>query len=350
MKRLAIALFVAACNPDVRGPETGDVDDTNVAEGCRSTPLSTGGPRVVAVSHPYDADGDQTDTWELLSLDGDALTPTGTTFRVGRGMGGRIAWAPDGSLAVAVLDHGGLGVFRPDGTVVEADWDGGIYVNDAQFDPSGERLFVVDGNWVNNGGGVYEVAIDCDTGLPSLVGQVVESKLGAFLFDDVLVADAGAARIDVNADTLDAAVTLFDYEDAIIGAADRIGDTLYVGDTSEFSGVENRVAIASVAGGITEITEVVINNPYGIGAVAGGAVVASGYDNEIVGLTVSGVADRLASELPGAVAVAPGGLVLVAEVSSLRLVRFDGQTLEDVDTYELGDGLDRMPGSIGVQP
>lgn len=348
MRATTLFVLLAACNPDVRGPETGDTDV--VADACRETPRPAGGPRLVALSHPYTTTGAQTNAWELLSLDGDVVTPTGTTMSLGRGMGSTVAWAPDGSLAVTVHDDGTIGVFTSDGTVVEATWDGGFYAVDARFDATGGRLFVVDGNWVNNGGGVYEVAVDCDTGVPSLVGKVVDSKLGSYLFEDVLVADSAASTVDLDASTLGDAVTLFDYEDAIVGGAARHGDTLYVGDYSEFSGVENRVAMATLGSSITKTGEVVLLDPIAIAAVEGGAVVASGYGDQIVGLTASGIADRLDSELPGAIAVGPGGLVLVAEVSSLRLVRFDGQNLEDVDTYELGDGLDRMPGSIGVQP
>ena len=84
MMRLLLPLL-AACNHEVRGPETGD--DLPL-DGCRSTPLPAGGPRVVAVSHPYTATGGQADAWELLSLDGDALTETGTTLSLGRGNGG----------------------------------------------------------------------------------------------------------------------------------------------------------------------------------------------------------------------------------------------------------------------
>ncbi len=350
MKRLLALLVLSACNHDVRGPETGDTDDTDV-NGCRAEPLAAGGPRLVAISFPYTASGAQTNAWELFSLDGDVLSPTGTTMSLGRGQGAPVAWAPDGSLAVTVHDDGTIGVFLADGTVVEAAWDGGFYADDVKFDATGERLFVVDGNWVNNGGGVYEVAIDCASGVPSMVGKVVDSKLGSHLLGDVLVADATAMAIDVDAGTLASAATLFDYADAIVGGAARYGDTLYVGDNSEFSGVENRVAFATVSGAsVTKTGEVVVLDPYGIGAVEGGAVVSSGYGDEILGLTGSGVVDHLASELPGAIAVGPDGLVLVAELSAIRLLRFDGATLEDVDSYALGDGLDRIPGSIGIQP
>lgn len=350
MKRLLVVVILGACNHDVRGPETGDTDDTDVvADGCRATPLGAG-PRLVAVSFPYTASGAQTDAWELFSLDGDVLSPTGTTMSLGRGQGAPVAWAPDGSLAVTVHDDGTIGVFSADGTVVEATWDGGFYAGDAKFDATGERLFVVDGNWVNNGGGVYEVAVDCATGAPLLVGKLVESKLGSYLLGDVLVADSAAMAIDVDAATLGPATALFDYEDAIVGGASRFGDTLYVGDYSEFSGVDNRVAIATVGSSITKTGEVVVLDPISMAAVEGGAVVASGYGDEIVGLTSSGVVDSLASELPGAVASGPDGLVFVAELSAIRLLRFDGTALEDVDSYPLGDGLDRIPGSIGVQP
>lgn len=304
----------------------------------------------MVVSHPYTADGDQASAWELLTLDGEGLTSTGHTFELGRGQGGPVRWAPDGSIGVAVHDDGTLGLFTREGEVLAAAWTDGFYASHAVFDALGERLYVVDGNWVENGGGVIEVAVDCLSGAPTRVGKLTDSKLGSWLLGDVLIADAAAVPITLPGGALGTAVPLFDYADAIVGGADRHGDTLYVGDNSFFSGVDNRVAVAQIhADGITRTAEVRVEDPYAIVAVAAGAVVSSGYADTIVGLTAAGVQDTLPSELPGAAALGPGGLVLVAEVSGVRLVRFDGQQLEDVGFYPT-PGLEGMVGSIGVAP
>lgn len=45
------------------------------------------------------------------------------------------------------------------------------------------------------------------------------------------------------------------------------------------------------------------------------------------------------------------GLVLVAEVSGIRRVRFDGVGgVEDLGRFEFGSGLDNIVGALGVQP
>lgn len=348
MRKPSPLLLLAACDPN---PQDSAPDDSApVVEGCRASPLPVGAPRVVAVSHPYTSTGAASTAWELLTLDGDTLSPTGRTMSLGRGNGGPVVWSPDGSLAVAVHDDGTLGVFGSDGTVVEAAWDGGgIYAGHAAFDAAGERLWVVDGNWAENGGGVYAVAVDCSTGALTLEGLVVPSKLGAWLFGDVLVGDASAATVDLGSGTLGSPVRLFEDPDAIIGGAARRGDTLVVGDFSAFASTPNRVVFASVAEGFARLGEVEVLDPYAVVAVEGGAIVSSGFGDELVAVQPEGVLDRMGAELPGAIGLGPGGLALVAEVSGVRLVRLEGGQLSQAGYFST-PALEDMVGSIGVQP
>lgn len=336
--------------PETGDPDTGDPDDDAPVDGCRATPLADGAPRLVAISHPYTDSGAQSDAWELLTLEDDALSSAGITFEMGRGGGGPVVWAPDGSLGVAVQDDGTLGVFTSAGEVVETGWSADTYADDVVFDPSGETLWLIDGNWVENGGGVYEIAVDCDTGALSLVGLIVESKLGSHLLGDVLIADASAQTLDLETGALGTAVPLFGYDDPIVGGAARRGDTLYIGDNSLFASDDNRVVVLSADGPLTVTAELEIEDPYAIAAVSEGAIVASGFGDAIVAMGPDGaLLDSVSSPLPGAISLGPDELALIAEVDGLRALRLQDGALVDV-SYFATTGVADMIGSVGVQP
>jgi hypothetical protein len=210
-------------------------------------------------------------------------------------------------------------------------------------------LWVIDGNWVENGGGVYEVGVDCATGALTLVGLIVESKLGEHLLGDVLIADAAAQPITLPGGALGEATALFGHEDAIVGGADRRGDTIYVGDNSAFSSAPNRVAVAEVNDTITPVGLFDVYDPYAIVAVEGGAIVSSGFGDELIAVSAEGVLDVMPSELPGAITLGPDELALVAEVSGVRLVRLEGGALVELGFYDTPE-IEDMIGSLGVQP
>ncbi|MBK9369184.1 MAG: hypothetical protein IPN01_23285 [Deltaproteobacteria bacterium] len=350
MRRSFVLLaLLTACDGD-KAPSTDDTAAEVVpVEGCRATPLPKSAPRLVAASLPYTASGAAADSWTLLQLKDETLSATGVTFEMGRGGGDAVVWSPDGSLGVAVQDDGSLGVFTAEGEVVHAAWSEGLYAGDVMFDPKGETLWVIDGNWVENGGGVYEVGVDCATGALSLVGLVVQSKLGEHLLGDVLIADAAAQTITLPGGALGQTTDLFGHEDAIVGGAARRGDTIYVGDNSAFSSEPNRVAVASVGDTITPLGLFDVYDPYAIVAVEGGAIVSSGFGDEIIAVGAEGVLDVMPSELPGAVTLGPDELALVAEVSGVRLVRLEGGALVEIGFFDT-PALEDMIGSLGVQP
>ncbi len=368
--------------------ETGDTGDTGVADGCRATPAAADRERAVVLSFPYDGRGRPADTWAVLRLDVDGgLSAPGDTFTLGRATSGVVAFAPDGSLGVVPQEDGTLGVFTLDAelapTVVEAAWAGpggaDFYAGAVVFDPSGERAFVVDGNWENNGGGIYEVAFDCESGAPTLVGQRIASKLAAAVYPTagggaVLVA-AGAAGQEgadawllagwPDAPTVSASATLFDYEDAILGGSALAGDTLLVGDTSMFSGTDNRVAAARVGDGIEAAANpTVLEDPFAMVASPDGdaVLVSSGFGDALWVLEVADGLVRIADELdapgvalPGSsVVIARGGLrglALVVENVAVRRVQFDGEGgAADLGTTDFGDAYTSIPGAVGVQP
>lgn len=368
-------------NQDTASPDdTGD--DPTPMTGCRATPEPADRDRALIVSHPYAADGGQADQWEVLRVaeDGD-ISPTGDTFEMGRGYMGTVRFTPDGSLGVAVQNDGTLGIFTVDGSlgveVVEPAWndDDAFYASDVWIDPSGERLWVVDGNWANNGGGLYEVALDCDTGAPTVGERLLESKLAAHLLGStasklLLVAreagDAGEGHlfpVDASSGDVAGGLTLFSDPDVILaGAALTADGYALVGDNSEFASVDNSVAVARVQG-LSRTGAIDVQDPVALWAspFADGVLVLSGYGDDLIALErddgspvgfVRG--DTVASELPGAVDGLTRGTLeghaFVAEVSGVRRVSFDGSGgLHDHGRYDM-DGMDGIPGALGIQP
>jgi len=59
-------------------------------------------------------------------------------------------------------------------------WEAFFYASRVVMDPSGERAWVVDGNWRENGGGIYGVRIACDGTLTD-EGLRVAAKLPSAL-------------------------------------------------------------------------------------------------------------------------------------------------------------------------
>lgn len=388
--RLFVAMALSACTGEVDTDGPDDTDDTDVAvDGCRATPADPDRTRAVVVSRPYDAGGAQANVWEVLDLDAEgALSRTGRTFEMGRGYDGDVAFTPDGSLGIAVQDRGSIGVFTLDDervpTVVAASFAGDeaapFYASAVAVDPTGERAYVVDGNWANNGGGIYEIALDCATGAPSSTRKLLSSKLASALFlrgdravlvanevDDVGGGEAWLLAWGSQPEAL-GPVDLFDYADPLEAgsAVTPDGKYLLVGDYSEFSGEDNRVSVAAIAAdGLTKTQEIApFLDPIALAVspLGDGALFLSGYGDAIVGFSYDPSAaepfvetDTIASSLPGAVDVVSGGgaagIAVVSESAGVRRVRFDGSGgLVDLGRLELGEGMDGIPGSIGVQP
>ena len=266
--------------------------------------------------------------------------------------------------------------------MVENAWAGGaedFYVSGAVFDPSGERAWLIDGNWENNGGGVYEVAFDCETGAPTLVGKTIASKLAVALFpmgDTAVLVAAGADGQEggdawllagwPDAPEVAGKATLFDYEDAILASAALVGDTLLVGDNSSFSGKDNRVAAAlgSVDSLVGSPRQTELLDPYAIAASPFGdaALVSSGFGDDLYVLTVADGEVTASTKLSASGVALPGssvviergaleGTALVVENVAIRKVRFDGAGgASDEGVLAFGDEYTDIPGAIGVQP
>lgn len=403
MRRLVVAFVLAGCGGgssdgtvDAPAGADGPVTSPDAATGCPRPPAAADRARHVVVSRPYDTGGAAASTWEVLDLaaDGTLTRPTPhRTFEMGRAIDGTVAFTPDGAIGVVAQDDGTLGVFAlaEDGTptVIAAHHGTGtdLYATRVVMDPSGGRAWVLDDQWRENGGGIYDVAIGCD-GTPSAPNLVAAAKLPAGLAitgdgghaivaatdiadsaagDDVHVVTWGATPAAVSgADVFD------DADDPIVGgtAVTADGATVLVGDISAFSGIDNRVAVVHVDG--TTVTPVTVltpvQDPEAIAASPFGdvAVVASAFGDALIVLDAGGAggAWRVRGEvaytgaspqLPAALAAIDRGMlrgrVLVAENVSIRQLAFRATgAVDDLGSLAFGSGLDQITGAIGVQP
>ncbi len=363
--------------------------------GCRAALPPAKRARAVVVAFPYTPEGEKASTWDVLTLSpAGQLSRPGRTFTMGRATDGRVQITRDGTLGIAVQEGGSLGVFlldaKGDATVVEAAWKGDpedpFYATSVTLDPSGERAWVVDGNWVENGGGIYEIALDCSTGAPSFVRRVMTSKLGRALH---LLPNGSAAYAAVEADGKgpghafliagwpDAPVvsrgeTLFDYDGPLMygTAVTRDGRFLLVGDGSLFADEPNRIAIVDVSGTApNKVGELDVTDPFDIvvSPFGNAGLVASGFADTFVGLSYAPRAAPPFSRLPaltyaGDFPALPGsmvmvergperGLVLAQENTGIRRLRFETTGMvTDLGPFDFGSGLEAIPGAVGVQP
>lgn len=350
--------------------------------------------RRVVVSHPYDEEGTHATAYEVLLLDETGtMSRPGTTFEMGRGFWGEIAFSNDGNLGFATQEDGTIGVFmfEDDGavTVVNPAFEAGSYANKVIADPNGYRLWGLNSQWREHGGGLYDILIGCD-GTISAPGISAEAKLpaglvfmpespnrGVLAVADFLDSTEGtnAHLVDfLDAPTLVASVSAWGDNEAIIGGGTITRDGMFAlfGDINEYSKVSMRVAVVMVTEQTLEQIQVLkdINDPIALlmspynNAVAvvsgyGNAVYVLEYDQELYSppfvnkgeVTYVGAVPRLPS---GGVLIERGdlsGMILIGEISGVRQMRFmqDG-TVDDIGLFNLGDGMENMVGLIGVQP
>jgi len=368
----------------------GDTGGLPVADGCRAQPAAADRDRLLVLALPYDASGGQADAWAALTLTaaGDVVD-AGARFTMGRGLLGQVAFSPDGSLGVAAQDDGSIGVFTVNDdltvSVVEARFEPGFYAVAVTIDPSGEAAWVVDGNWVENGGGVYRVPLDCGTGAPGAPSLALPIKLPVGLhflrrqLDRAVVVGweaEGAADASAEVHLLDMAAgpsllgsaEAFGDDEALLSASAVTADDRYAlaADYSPWSGLPNRVAAVALDGDAPEPVQVIeIYDPVAILASPFDdlLLVSSGYGDAIESITYDpdaaepfGVGRTVAtSALPAdGVVLTRGpliGLTMIAENQGVRGLQFEGGgEAADLGMLYEGDGLEAIPGAIGVQP
>jgi hypothetical protein len=395
-------LLSGACDPD--GPQKHDpgdlpedtaLEDTGalVAEGCRAQAQAADRDRLVVVSFPYGSDGSQARSWGAFTLSADGeLTDSGQRVDMGRGYGGHAAFTPDGSVGMVAQDDGSLGVFEAVSAseirVIHERLEGAFYASAVVSDPSGEWAWIVDGNWAENGGGLYRAPIDCETGELGLAERVLEAKLPAWMG---FLAGQGTRAVLVGREAAGASggqdAFLLDAGEAtaVVGGADLFGDdeaifagaatsfdeaTVLVGDNSAFSGIPNRVAVGAIVAGGIEPLQVLdgIDDPVDIVASPWGdkALVLSGYSDAIFvldyepgqaepysyagELSYSGGSPQLPTAADQVTRGPSKGLVVLTENQGLRRVRFGSGVVTDLGLTGFGSGLEWIPGAIGVQP
>ncbi len=393
-------VLIAGCGSD---PATGDAAgvDTAVAPDAPAAScnraLAPDGPRHVVVSKPYTAASDPAPTYEVLSLSatGELARPaTPVTFDMHRASFGSIAFTPDGAIGLVPQSDGTLGVFAlaADGTptVIDPGFGSGVfYAGRVVVDPSGDYAYVVDGNTEANGGGIYALRIGCD-GTPTSLGKVAAAGTpnGLVLDGDRAFIAAGQGVLDApasseavmvhwagggTAPTVAAASDAFGDDMAIVGGFALSADkqTFFIGDTNAFSGIPNRVGVVTVGDSTLAPATVLtpIADPEAIAASPFGnvAIVTSTADGDAIlvlddggtggAWQIRGPVTYTGAHpmLPGDVATigrgALNGLVLVAELSSIRQLAFhaDGSVV-DLGSLQFGGGVDQILGAIGVTP
>jgi hypothetical protein len=394
---LPLLALLLACPPPADDDDSVDIpslDDDDAADapwpGCRSAPTAEDHDRSVLVAHPFAADQGE---WSVLSLSVDgALTDTGQVLSAGRGPYGDVVFTPDGAIAFGVNDDGTLSVFEvgPTGEVALVDPAfGGFYASRVVVEPGGEVAWVVDGNWAENGGGLYRFSIDCDEASFGPPERVVEGKLPADLLFDPARDDRGllVAREVPGTDPGDD-VALLAWPDAaaLMGGSEAFGDDeasvsdavltddgrfALIGDFSGFSGIPNRVAIVEISDDDEVTPHAVLDDVYDpmalVASPLGDAVlVVSGYGDAVFVVTYdAGTGDFVFTGEPTYVGTSPQlpatasvvtrgeleGLILVAENQGVRGMRFTGEgTVQDLGLLFGGGGNSAISGAMGIQP
>ncbi len=389
MRLLALALILAGCakkttpppEPVVEPNTEQDTEPDTEAPVCWTAPSHPDRVRYAVISHPFAGPGENANAFEVLSLSADGtLEPTGTHFEMGRNTDGSIVFSPDGHLGVAVQADGSLGLFTldDDGTVtVIADHLGlgQFYAKHVSIDPVDGTLWVVDGNWPNNGGGVYRLPLNChtlETGRPE---RVLQSKLAVSLIldgsgPDILVASAIAGSIPGDDIHLLELGPIQHYgsgqnldDKAIRSGVARAGHWLLVADNSAFSGIPHRVAISELHDDHVSLHATFeIEDPFDItiSPFGNAALVTSGIRNAVIRLAFDGTEwtkeERVSRpRLPGRLVTISHppltGRVFVAENLGVRQLQFDPDgSVSEVGYLDFGNSESHVVGGIGVQP
>ncbi|MEN9799937.1 MAG: hypothetical protein RL653_3634 [Pseudomonadota bacterium] len=374
-------------------PDGGSALDAGVVDsGCVRPLAPPDAPRLVAVSHPFPADGGSRDNrYELFTLASDGtLAPRGEEFRMGRASvaSGFITFTPDGKVGLSPQDDGSLGVFRveEDGgvTVVHAAWQGGFSAGQVLMDPTGTRAWVTDFNVQGNGGGLYAVDIGCDGSLSNprkvLAGNNASAAAWLEPGGRALVASRslGSSPLqqdlhlaDLDAGTVLSSTTAFPDRDAIPPTVSVSADGRWVAlpDTSFFV-PQQRVAFLELVGGAPVERQVLpVDSPAGVAFSpfgGGGLLVQSDGTDAYRRVTSSGSGFTISSntltyahgrpQLPTPPVLlergALRGRVLVGELDALRQLQFqpDGSITDVSKTKVSGTGPAQVVGSIGVSP
>jgi hypothetical protein len=306
-----------------------------------------------------------------------------------------MVFTPDGSLGFVAQEDGSLGILAIDASndlsVLEAGFSGDFYASRVVPDPTGEVLWIVDPNWIDNGGGIYRSEIDCETGALSEPVRVMESQNAADLLllpgaseetRPALVVgrnlpdtEAGSevGWVDLLApETVQASTSAFGDDEAIFSDATLVGEGYaLIGDYSSFSPVPNRVAVVEIGDTSLSAVQVLPDLLDPVALVASPwndqVLVLSGYGDALIRLLPTGDASApfedagepsysgTSPQLPAAAAqVERGplqGRVLITENSGIRQVQLsEGGSFEDLGLVSIGNSYEGIAGAVGVAP
>lgn len=376
--------------PDTTTGDTASDADT-VKPNCVTLPADH--TQHIVISRPYTENGTPSLVWEVYPLLANgtlgARTDTFELGAAGRAVGGKVAFTDDGALAMAFHDRGEVSVFAIDGDgqarVIQPATDLGPYVGGIVI--HGDDVFLLDGNWQNNGGGIYHTTLGCDGSLGA-VAMAYPTKLAYAL--EVRGAANNVEHLVMAKEAVDTSAGYVHRVQqagagwARMGALDIFGDTeamtssmavtpdwryVLVADNSEFSNIPNRIGVATVEPLAARQTLTPFDDPYDmVMSPYGDAVlVVLGYANRVTVLrhdaqntttpfTNAGPPTFVTQvpQLPSEAVRLHGeleDLVYVVENTALRVFRFNGDgTVTDLGRQILGEGLTSIPGAIGAQP
>lgn len=346
----------------------------------------------MVVSKPFLEDGGPSPRYALLSLSPTGqLTETGVTFSMHPSFSGHIAFTPDGALGFVAQDDGSLGVFAlfSDGGVEVRDaGSGAFYARQVAVSSDGSRVYVIDDDTLNNGGGLYAVDLACDgtLGAPVKLGTFNTPDAFAFLNqhpEQIVV--AGGAALDsgaqddfhgVDLSSGDAlplgSTTLWATHDALPSAVAVMADDGYALVADDGYAAGSRIAVARLGPSGPSAVDVlstpnpadVVASPFGNAALVlnsdgQDALTRLAYDpsNTAHPFALAGPLSYVTShpQLPAeAIVITRGSLtgrVLVGELSGVRQVQFwPDAGISDLSLYATGGGLTDIVGALGVQP
>lgn len=357
---LPLLFFACTAPPSDTAPVTGPRDTG--AQGCRAPASDT--VHTAVASQPFASP----DTgWLAWRVDGTSWTPTEPFHMGAPSTYGRVAWTSDGRVGAMAHDDGTLGLIRAhDGVVevLEPALGGDFYASRVHIDPDDRTVWIVDGNWANNGGGLYRASLDCDTDALGPVEKVRESKLAVALLQGertVVVAeelDGVVGGAVWSLDGPDGAVlsdhTLFDYagsapSDVVMGP----DGTVFAADNSLWSDAPHQLAVLhpdlSLRGRVDVVDPVaVVPAPDGralvISAYGGDELLLLGPDLSLTHVQTAPLGWSAAGLQEGPSA----GLMVVSENTAVLLMRFTDDGVEELARAPL-DGT-AIPAVVGISP
>jgi hypothetical protein len=376
---------------DAALPDAAPLDAGPVDGGCRFDRLPPADrDRAVLIGHPFGAAAGQAGTAiRRLTLRRDGtLVDTRERLDVGQPPG-RIAFTPDGTVAVVVGQSGRLVSLRLDGqrfTIADTLELPAADYGDLHFTGDGGTLFVVGTN-VDTTVGVFAVQLGCEGELTLDVEAFFALRLAsslAFLPGEQRAVLLGGQAVFEPVDPDDlrllersgrgwrqvAAFDLWgDFIDAERIAVSPDGRTLLVPNGSAFSDEGQQVMVASIDGDVLsevrripnaddarealfspdgstalvtllEPGQLMVLADRGAGFVETGRVRGIGVPEQLAMVRRGSLAGRVLAP-----SVDPGGSPNVAQL------QFEGQGMvRDLGQLDLGPGFEEIPGAIAVEP